>query len=93
MIVHNVLFKLKDPAEVDEAVKVLRSMEGKIEELQHVEVGVDMLHTERSYHIAFISHFETWDDLKAYRAHPVHKPVIDHMNRVVETAAAVDYEV
>ncbi|MEM7678721.1 MAG: Dabb family protein [Myxococcota bacterium] len=93
MIVHNVLFKLKDPGEIDEATTLLKSMKGQIAELKHIEVGIDKLKTERSYHIALTTHFETWADLEAYRVHPVHKPILAHMARVVSTAAVVDYEI
>lgn len=92
-IVHNVLFKLKDPARVGETAKVLRSMEGKIAELKQIEVGVDQLDTPRSYHIALVTQFETWADFDVYREHPEHKPVLAHMAEVVEHAAVVDYEI
>ena len=93
MIVHNVLFKLKDPAEVERAAEVLRSMEGRIDVLKHIEVGIDKLGTARSYHVALITRFDTWADFETYRSHPVHQPVLAHMAEVVESAAVVDYEV
>lgn len=93
MIVHNVLFKLKDKAKVPEAVDVLRSMQGKIAQLRHIEVGVDLLGSERSYHIALVTRFDNWADFEAYRNHPVHQPVLTHMAQVVEHSAVVDYEI
>ena len=54
MITHIVLFKLKDRSEqsIARTVQVLKDMEGKIEELKFLEVGVDIIHSERSYDIA-----------------------------------------
>ena len=93
MIVHNVLFKLKDPADIPQAADVLRGMSGKIAELKSIEVGVDQLGSERSYHIALITKFDTWADFEAYRIHPEHKPVLAHMAEVAASAAVVDYEI
>lgn len=92
MIVHNVLFKLKDSGRIEETADVLRSMDGKIDVLRHLEVGVDRVGSERSYHIALVTKFDTWEDLERYRTHPEHAPVLAHMAKVVEQAAVVDYE-
>lgn len=91
-VIHNVLFKLKDPADLERTVEVLRGMEGKIDLLRRITVGVDRLGTPRSYHIALVTEFGSWEDLEAYRTHPVHKPVLEHMAAVTEHAAVVDYE-
>ncbi len=93
MIVHNVLFKLKDPDDISAAVDVLKSMDGQIDELRHLEVGVDLLGSERSFHIALVTKFDTWADFETYRTHPKHKPVLAHMATVTEQAAVVDYEI
>lgn len=94
MITHIVLFKLKDrsPESVARTAAVLRDMEGKIEVLRHLEVGTDVLHTERSYDIALITKFDSLEDLNVYQVHPVHKLVIEHMSTVRESAVSVDYE-
>lgn len=94
MITHIVFFKLKDRSaeSVERTAQVLRDMEGKIEQLRHLEVGVDVLHTERSYDIALVTKFDSLADLDAYQVHPVHKKVIEHMSQVRESSVAVDYE-
>jgi len=94
LITHIVFFKLKDrtPESVEKTAQVLRDMEGKIEQLRHLEVGVDVLHSERSYDIALITKFDSLADLDAYQVHPVHKKVIEHMNQARESSVAVDYE-
>lgn len=94
MITHIVLFKLKDrsPESVETTVQVLKNMEGKIEELRHLEVGTDVLHSERSYDIALVTKFDSMEALQAYQVHPVHKKVIEHMTSVREASVSVDYE-
>ncbi|WP_373229392.1 Dabb family protein [Cohnella sp.] len=94
MITHIVMFKLKDrtPESIDRTVQVLRNMEGKIDELLHLEVGTDVLHSERSYDIALVTKFESMETLQAYQVHPVHKAVIEHMASVREASVSVDYE-
>ncbi|MFS0722964.1 Dabb family protein [Paenibacillus sp. 1P07SE] len=94
MITHIVLFKLKDrsPESVEATADVLRNMKGKIEQLKKLEVGTDVLHTERSYDIALTTVFDSLEDLQAYQVHPVHQKVIEHMNQARESAVSVDYE-
>lgn len=95
MIKHIVFFKLKDrsPEQVAKTVAVLRNMEGKIPQLLSVEVGADILHSERSYDIALTTVVASLEDLQAYQVHPVHKEVIVHINEVKELSIAVDYEI
>lgn len=94
MITHIVLFKLKDrsPESIIRTAEVLRGMEGKIEVLRHLEVGIDVLHSARSYDIALTTKFDSMEDLQTYQAHPVHQPVIEHMAAVRESSVSVDYE-
>ncbi|ACT00735.1 Dabb family protein [Paenibacillus sp. JDR-2] len=93
MITHIVLFKLKDGSSenVERTAQVLRDMEGKIDELKSIEVGLDVIHSARSYDIALITRFESMEALEAYQVHPVHQKVIEHINEVREAAVAVDF--
>lgn len=93
MLTHIVFFKLKDnsPESVERTAQVLRDMEGKIEQLQYIEVGIDVLHTDRSYDIALITKFDSMEALDAYQVHPVHQAVIEHMKQVREASASVDF--
>ncbi|MCM3271572.1 Dabb family protein [Paenibacillus elgii] len=95
MITHIVLFKLKDrsPEAVKRTYDVLVNMEGKIPVLRHLEVGMDVLHLERSYDIALITKFDTLEDLKTYDTHPVHVEVKAHMKQVLDgTSICVDFQ-
>lgn len=95
MVTHIVLFKLKNNASdnIRQARKKLLSMEGNVEMLRHLEVGLDAVHSARSYDIALVTKFDTLADLQAYQVHPYHGgDVAPYMREVSEAVAVVDYE-
>ena len=95
MLTHVVLFKLKDrsPEAVEATANVLKNMEGKIAVLQSFEVGVDVLHLDRSYDIALITRFESREALAEYDNHPLHVEVKNHMKQGLDgTSICVDFE-
>ena len=94
MITHVVLFKLKDrsPQSIEKAKDVLLGLKGKIPFLRYLEVGTDVLHSERSYDIALITKFDSMEDLQAYQVHPVHLEVAKYITAVRESAIAVDFK-
>ena len=95
MITHIVLFKLTDPTaeNLDATRNILLSMNGRIDLLRHLEVGVDVVRSERSYDIALTTRFESLEDLQAYQIHPYHAgEVIPHMKAVCSSIVAVDYK-
>jgi Stress responsive A/B Barrel Domain len=95
MVTHIVLFKLKNNASdnIRQARKKLLSMEGNVEMLRHLEIGLDAVHSARSYDIALVTKFDTLADLQAYQVHPYHGgDVAPYMREVSEAVAVVDYE-
>ena len=95
MITHIVLFKLADPSGENLAATrdKLLSMGGKIDLLRHLDVGVDVIRSERSYDIALTTCFDSLDDLQSYQIHPYHAgEVVPHMKAVCSSIVAVDYE-
>ncbi|MHB8056283.1 MAG: Dabb family protein [Desulfuromonadaceae bacterium] len=95
MITHIVLFKLADPSAENLAAtrSKLLSMDGKIDLLRYLEVGVDLIRSERSYDIALTTRFDSLNDLQAYQIHPYHAgEVVPHMKAVCTSIVAVDYE-
>jgi hypothetical protein len=68
-------------------------MNGRIDLLRHLEAGVDLVRSERSYDIALMTRFDSREDLQAYQVHPYHAgEVIPHMKSVCSSIVAVDYE-
>ncbi len=94
MITHIVFFKLKYRSQqnVGKARDVLLGMKGKIPQLRHLEVGVDVLHSQRSFDIALVTKFDSLEELEMYQKHPVHVEVANYMTSVRKVAVAVDYE-
>ncbi|MGN0542929.1 MAG: Dabb family protein [Acutalibacteraceae bacterium] len=94
MIKHIVCFKLKNnsPEECEKAREVLLSMRGKVPQLRGIEVGVDFLHSERSYDIILETLLDDEAALESYQNDPYHCSVVKkHMHAVRESSIAVDY--
>lgn len=99
MIVHIVLFKLKDFAEGktrDDNIKIILDMlsglPSKIPQIKKYEFGCNISKSENSSDIALVSEFNTLEDLEIYRNHPEHKIVIDFIRKVITEARVVDFE-
>jgi hypothetical protein len=94
VITHVVFFKLKDPSpeNMEKARAAIAGLEGRIPQLRHLEVGVDLLRSERSYDLALVSRFDSLADLQAYQVHPVHQEVVKYLREVSASILAVDYE-
>ncbi|EHJ02284.1 Stress responsive alpha-beta barrel domain-containing protein [Clostridium sp. DL-VIII] len=74
MFTHIVLFKLKEPTteNLEFVAKTLSSMDGKIDELKHLEVGVDVVKSDRSYHVGIITRFDNKEDYMSYDVNEFH---------------------
>lgn len=94
MLTHVVMFKLKDRSEssMHEARNQLETLAGNIPELQSIEVGTDMIRSERSFDLVLIARFADKAALQAYQVHPVHVPVLAYMREASESIVAVDFE-
>jgi hypothetical protein len=92
VLTHVVLFKLHDPARAPEVREKLLSMKGKIPDLLDIEVGVDVVRSERSYDVALITKHESLAAMERYQVHPVHEQVIAYMKTVRDRSVAVDFE-
>jgi|TARA_B110000438_G_scaffold262258_1_gene273441 hypothetical protein len=94
MLKHIVLFKLakKTPQNLENAVSSLKSLDGNIETLRFIEVGIDFKGSERSYDIALTTYFDNKEGLEAYAKHPNHLPVVAVMQELCSQRVVVDYE-
>jgi len=93
MVKHVVMFKLKDKTQknIDFAVSILKDLNGRIETLRFLEIGLDFKESERSYDILLITHFENKAGLEVYASHPNHLPVIEKMRELCSSSVVVDY--
>lgn len=92
MIKHVVCHKYRDSAEAQKISPMLRGLAGQVPSLRHIEVGTDVLGSERSYHLVMIGEFDDLAGLEAYRQHPAHKAVQAYIHSVMESSVSVDYE-
>ncbi len=94
MIKHVVCFKLNDGESVEKAKEVLLSMKGKVPTIKEIEVGVDLLHSERSYDLYLSVVLEDMKALEEYQNDPYHCDVVKtHMHRVRKSSVAIDFEI
>jgi hypothetical protein len=95
MITHIVFFKFLDqsPENITRAKDKLLGMAGKIPQLRHLEVGVDIVRSERSYDLALVTKFASPADLQAYQVHPYHVgKVVPYVRSAASSIVVVDYE-
>jgi Stress responsive A/B Barrel Domain len=95
MITHIVLFKLSNPTSegLAEVRDKLLSMSGKIAQLRHLEAGIDVIRSERSYDVALVTRFDSLAHLQEYQVHPYHAgEVVPFMKSVCSSVVSVDYE-
>lgn len=93
MFTHIVFFKLKEKKQTNEARDILLGMKGNIPQLKSLEVGIDVLHTERSYDLALITRFDCLEDMKIYSVHEYHvNEVLKYLKPMLEDSKIVDFE-
>jgi len=96
MIVHIVMFKLKDENKDSNIQRVKRELDSlveKIDELKSIEVGVNFADEARAFDISLYSTFDSKEDLKAYAIHPEHLKVVEIIKSVATESKVVDYEI
>ncbi len=92
MLKHIVLFKLKDPACAEKCRELILSMKGTVGQIRELEVGIDVLHTDRSFDIVLIVIVDDEEGLRGYAEHPYHVGVVKkYMMQVSEKSVIADY--
>ena len=94
MFTHIVLFKVKEPTKenLEFMKRTLLSMNENIKELNELEVGIDVIRSNRSYDVAIITRFDSKEDYLAYDVNEFHvekvKKVIGHY---IEESKTIDF--
>lgn len=94
MIKHIVCFKLRENSaeECRKAADILKSMDGRVDLLRGIEVGVDFLHSQRSYDVILQVLLDDEKALEDYQNDEYHCSVVKkHMHAVAEASVAIDY--
>jgi hypothetical protein len=94
MITHIALIKLvhANAETIDAAKKILSGLEGKIPQVRHLEIGVNLVHSYRSYDLSLVARFDSLEDLQTYNNHPAHVEVVKKLQSVRQSTVTVDYE-
>ena len=93
MVKHIVVYTIKEEFDKDEAVKLIAS---KLEPLVGQIPGWLKMEVRRCFagmDYALYSEFEKPEDVKAYRAHPLHQEAKSHFHHMLATRVSADYEV
>jgi len=93
MVKHIVVYTIKEEFDKDEAVKLIAS---KLEPLVGQIPGLLKMEVRRCFagmDYALYSEFERKEDVKAYRAHPLHQEAKSHFHHMLATRVSADYEV
>lgn len=92
MVKHIVVYTLKEGLDKEAAVALIASklepLVGKIPGLRHLEIrrcygGMDY---------ALYSEFDSAEDVKNYRAHPLHQEAKSHFRHMLDQRFSADYE-
>ena len=94
MLTHVVFFKLNErtPESAQKLCEALLSMTGKIPQIKHMEVGINVVSSERAYDVALFQRFDSLHDLHEYQAHPDHQEILKYILAVTASRVSVDYE-
>lgn len=92
MIKHIVCFKLNEGESAEKAKEVLLSMKGNVPLLRDIEVGIDELHSPRSYDVILTVLLDDMQALDDYQVDEYHVNVVKkHMHAVTKQSVAIDY--
>ena len=99
MVKHIVMWKLKEEAHGNSKEKnaqlikeKLEALNGKIEGLRHLEVGLDFL-GGGNFDVVLYSELEKKETLDVYQNHPLHQALLPFIREAVTDRKAVDYEI
>lgn len=94
MMKHVVCFRLADnrPENCQKAKEVLLSMEGNVPTLRGISVGIDFLHSPRSYDVMLEVLLDGPEVLDEYQNDPYHCGVVKkYMHDAAQASIAVDF--
>jgi transcriptional regulator NrdR family protein len=94
MLHHYVFIKYRrgtPEAHIAEFGRRTLALRAAIAEIEHVEIGRDILHEARSWDLVLIMRFASVEALQRYQPHPEHVKVKEFNTPQVEAVASVDF--
>lgn len=92
MVLHVVMWRFNDPADIDGAIERLRALDGTVAGATSVRVGRNQNAGPHAYELVLISEHESFEDVAAYQADPQHQEVAAWLSERVADRAVVDTE-
>jgi len=95
MLQHLVVAKFKEGVPAQEQAGIvagLRALPAQIAEIRRYDVGLDVLHSARSYDLGIVSAFDDVAALERYQAHPAHVAVAQRLRAASQSIVVVDYD-
>jgi hypothetical protein len=94
MLTHIVVWKYRSDTSQDtrdEHLQRLRSLHSVVPGIESFSVGVDSLHSPKSYDTGLVAIFRDRAVLDAYTVHPDHVKVVEFGHSITEQMAKVDF--
>ncbi len=95
MIRHVAVFRFAPEfgeAERERWMSLLRSLEGEVEGLRSMTVGVNVIPGPAAHELAIVADFDDQAALATYNSHPRHLEVLEISGPVKRFVATVDFE-
>jgi hypothetical protein len=95
MLQHYVLIRYeKDVSDkhIEEFCRRMLALRTSIAGIEYLEIGRDILHDARSWHLILIMRFASVGALRSYQQHPEHQKVMAFNQPFVADVASVDFE-
>jgi hypothetical protein len=95
MLQHYVLIQYQknvSETHVAEFCRRMRALGDSVPGIDHLEIGRDILHDDRSWDLILIMRFASVDVLRSYQVHPEHQKVMAFNQPFVAAVASVDFE-
>jgi hypothetical protein len=92
---HYILIKFKkgtSDEHIGEFCGRMLALRSTISSIEHLEIGRDILHDARSWHLILIMRFASTEALRSYQQHPEHLRLMAFNQPFVADVASVDFE-
>lgn len=93
MIKHIVFFKNENGTKITQLKDMLIKLKSEIDFIVDLEVGVDFLHSPRSFDLALTVLLPDATHLELYANHPKHVPIVEWVKSNGFESKTVDYEI
>ena len=100
MIRHAIMWKFVDEHDGLDKDGIMQKLEGEFDKLKSIipqirsmKLERDILRSERSFDMIYITEFDSLDDLEIYKNHPEHLKVADYVKQVRAAQAVTDSQI